>query len=37
MGAPVTFYKLLIIAVNKVRAIKRGNGRQNIKDDPTQK
>lgn len=34
--APVTFLKLLIIAVNKVRAtIKRENGKYNIKDDPT--
>lgn len=34
MGVPATFCKLLIIAVNKVRATKRGNGKYNIKDDP---
>lgn len=37
MGAPVTFYKLLITVVNKMRAVKRGNGKYNIKDDPKQK
>lgn len=33
MGVPVTFYRVVIIAVSKLRAtIKRGNGKYNIKD-----